>query len=591
MVLSKKRFLEFTICDKPNPSGSRRFQRWAVSHGAVWNPLADLEGGNVTFRYSGTRQLDYTSNYWELADAATESQHMVLHSLRWLDPLLTAALAEDEPRSSPHLELLESQVKSWMAWSAASPQTPGQAWFGHPTALRTMLLVGMVEVFPDAAWLHQSLAEHLDYLQDPENFSGYWNHGLTEALALYGAGQILDQATAVDTGRERISGCLTEMIDDQGAINEQATQYSGYILNLAVLCQRAFAANDDQQGLDLATRREAALEDFIRHAITPQGVYAQLGDSFESPPPTHMQRDFNAGLHLPEPNFGEHGRVAVYDRGYVFARSGWGEQRPREQEDYFTFRYGPGRAIHGHNDHLSLTWYTAGHKAIIDSGHEGYTKGPYRSHLQSVQAHSLVEAVGQRHDWQQETKLAAHHQTSRSLYVSAQNTAFRRVSRARHVLFQPRGPLLVWDKLASALAQNYRQLWHLGPEFTEWITDGPQVRVRAPEAGLDLVIHQIPSGRDSAALQVEHWYGPEDSYFGWHSTWEDKRAPNFTVGFTAAGRQHEFLTAIVVVQKDEKVTHTLHRSWRGATKLRLQHGANHTNYRVRKDGMLEQLGR
>ena len=553
-------------------------QSWAVSHGAIKNPIANILAGRVTLADTGTRQLDYDSDYWDLSQAATESQHMMLHSLRWLDPLLKEALDAEDPAAYPHLPLLESQIASWRTWSAASKAAPGQAWLGHPTALRTSFLVGAGPVFGDRDWYEPLLREHLDYLIQEDNFSGFWNHGLAEALALYAVGQHLGHDEATATGRDRIHGCIDEMVDQEGAINEQATQYAGYVLNLMVVCQRAFAANQDLPSLELAQAREAALQDFIRHATTPRGTYELIGDSFEGPVPSHMQREFNRGGGLPEPNFGAHGRLAIYERGYVFARSGWGEERERAEEDFLSARFGPGRIIHGHNDHFSLTWYTAGRPVLVDSGHTGYAKGPYRSHLQSIQAHNLVEVVGQRHDWAAQTTLEWVGHQDQQLRFELTDRAFAHVQRTRIVNFIPRKPLLVVDRLRSVRPKSYRQLWHIAPQFSELVELGALARVRDPQAGLDAVLLPVCSGEAEPPL-IDHWYGAEEPCQGWFSNAEGAREPAHAFGVNRSGGNVDFVTALVVVPAGAEVRHRYKKRWFREAELEIHWADQLTSYR------------
>ena len=82
--------------------------------------------------------------------------------------------------------------------------------------------------------------------------------------------------------------------------------------------------------------------------------------------------------------------VKVYDGGFVFGRSGFGNKRPLKDETYYTLRFGPQRIIHGHNDHLSLTFWHSGRPVIIDPGHVGYAPGRDRNYVRSHEAVSYT---------------------------------------------------------------------------------------------------------------------------------------------------------------------------------------------------------
>src|SRR6202035_1284021 len=90
-------------------------------------------------------------------------------------------------------------------------------------------------------------------------------------------------------------------------------------------------------------------------------------------------------------------RVAVYAAGYVFGRSGWGTKtRPFSSQSFYSLRFGPGRQIHGHDDHMSVTYYARGRNLIVDGGHTGYEVGAYRDYLRSAQAQNVLVMPGVR---------------------------------------------------------------------------------------------------------------------------------------------------------------------------------------------------
>ena len=535
-------------------------QPWVLPGRADASRLTAIREGRLELGITGARDLRYDGDFWSRTPGVTDSQHMLLHALRWLSPLVVELLHTHEPRTTPDWALLNQLLESWRDWEDANPADTS-VWDGHPAALRTQFLVGLTELLPDEEWLADLLGRHARHLAEPDNFSGFWNHGLTEALALYAAGQRLGDLEAVATARERIVGCVAEMVDDEGAINEQAPGYATYIFTLLEGVERGFAHNNDAEGASFVQERARLLEPFILHCLNPLDHLEQIGDTYDGVTPSEIIASARAGGRLPEPNFGETGRVAVYRRGYLLARSGWGERRPAAQEDYFTLRFGPGRIIHGHNDHLSLTWFTAGQRVIIDSGHGGYTKGPYRAHLQSPQAHNVLEVVDQRHGWDQETELLGHYQTPGTiptLIAKAGDSAYAGVRRTRTVVFTPHAPLLTFDAATAKYPRHLRQLWHVAPQFTELVSSDGYFRVRDPKAGLDLVVLPVPVGPEVPDLELEHWRGATDPHQGWHSLWEGEAEPNFALGIGLANTTAlRLATVLLTVPAAAEVSHRL----------------------------------
>jgi hypothetical protein len=67
--------------------------------------------------------------------------------------------------------------------------------------------------------------------------------------------------------------------------------------------------------------------------------------------------------------------------GYVFGRSKWGPNGT-----FYSLRFGPGRQVHGHDDHMGITCYSRGRNLIVNAGHTGYEVSPYRTYIQSPEA-------------------------------------------------------------------------------------------------------------------------------------------------------------------------------------------------------------
>ena len=61
-------------------------------------------------------------------------------------------------------------------------------------------------------------------------------------------------------------------------------------------------------------------------------------------------------------------RIGIFDAGYVFGRTGWGETRAFTQESTYSIRFGPSQKLHGHNDHTSVTYTSHGRDILIDGG-------------------------------------------------------------------------------------------------------------------------------------------------------------------------------------------------------------------------------
>jgi hypothetical protein len=464
-------------------------------------------------------------------------------------------------------------AKSWVDWSDQESSQPLPAWDGHAAGLRTTTLVALSELV-DEEWLASSIERHLDHLSSEANFDGHWNHGLVQTIGLLGAALRLADEALIKLGHQRILQTLREIIDIQGAVNEQATAYASYVEELLRTAITIFEENDFT-GLEELRSRHAAILVFVAHSVDPSGKIVPLGDSYPETPraPTGTEVEF-AGT------CGRRGRapaerVAVYDRGYIFGRSGWGESRPFTDESFYSVRFGPGRIIHGHNDHMSITWYDGARPILVDSGHCGYAPGPMRDYLRSPAAHNILEIVGQRHDWAAETVLTEHSIGGDASFFSLSDAAFGGIVRKRSVLAIDKGPMIVLDRSASpGKIRHYRQLWHLSPEFTLAGSTDSSVRFSSALGDLDVAFVRFNVTPDDTGSHsgLSYWKGQRDPIRGMIARQDGDELPSPSIGFDVKTRNLFLLTAVVAIPRGAKLGYSLRPGPAGHYVLRIHVG-------------------
>lgn len=124
----------------------------------------------------------------------------------------------------------------------------------------------------------------------------------------------------------------------------------------------------------------------MAHSLQPNGEFVELGDSHRrrpnlmiGTPIAYVFSNGTQGKSIP--------RHKVYSQGFVYGRSGFGKYRPKEFETFYSIRFGPAHIIHGHNDHMSLTFWGKDRRVIVDPGHVGYTPGPDRNYVRQHENH------------------------------------------------------------------------------------------------------------------------------------------------------------------------------------------------------------
>ena len=500
-----------------------------------------------------------------------------LHSLNWIDFIVdrAAELPESEwtEEVSAGAEFAWAVVWNWWEMDHVTPEWKNDehVWGGHAVAIRAASLSALSEVFPEDEWLHEAIEYHGNWLL--EHFDGYWNHGLSQALALMVVGDRLSDESMLGTGADRAKACLEVMIDEEGAINEQAPEYANYIERLrqtAVDALELFGA----PGADALRAKKEPLEEFIAHSLTPGGTFVEVGDSMPRRPEyvrggalEFALSNGAAGAEIP--------RVKVYEAGYIFGRSGFGQRRPKDLESYYTLRFGPPRQIHGHFDHLSLTYWDRGRNIIVDTGHPGYARGPLRSYAQSRLAHNVLTVRGKEHDAGAVSRLVDYKIEESWSAFDLEDTAWEGLNWDRSACFVDCGPFVVSDSLEPTRSVEYvEQRWNVASEFEYVGSQYETVRFRSVVDGTQLVFirYGIDGSRYFEPTDTNLARGDREGQRGLVFR-NEKPTDTWTLGFGRASRDFGVLTAVVVARPEDKVEYTFKENGPGKRVLRIVRGS------------------
>ena len=467
------------------------------------------------------------------------------------------------------------RVVAWHWWEMnhVTPEWKDDeyVWGGHAVAIRGASLSALSEIFPEDEWLHEAIEYHGKWLL--EHFDGYWNHGLSQALALMVVGDRLSDESMLDAGADRAKICLEVMIDGEGAINEQAPEYANYIERLRQTTVEAFELFE-APGADVLRAKKEPLEEFIAHSLTPGGTFVEIGDSMPCRPEfvrggalEFALSNGAAGAEIP--------RVKVYEAGYIFGRSGFGQRRPKDLESYYTLRFGPPRQIHGHFDHLSLTYWDRGRNIIVDAGHPGYVRGPFRSYAQSRLAHNVLTVRGKEHDAGAASRLVDHQIEESWSAFDLEDTAWGGLHWNRSACFVDCGPFVVSDSLEPTRTVEYaEQRWNVAPEFEYVGSQYETVRFRSVVDGTQLVFirYGIDGSRYFEPTDTNLARGDREGQRGLVFR-NEKPTDTWTLGFGRASRDFGVLTAVVVAKPEDKVEYTFKENGPGKRVLRIVRGS------------------
>jgi Heparinase II/III-like protein len=548
----------------PSPSGAAR----ACGGLPRFSPATadEIMAGRLTIAPFAAVTIDPNRDgdvNWELNPFGNPTWGQDFRSGSWIEDLVAAYLAGG-PQAGAYQARAEQLAAGWLGALPASGRDP-------------QTLVCIAQAFPGQSRINDQIPPTVDYYA--AHWMGAWNHGLMQDIKLlrigcgyppgaFGGDALRWRQTAVAQLTEAFGpNPLGPAIDAQGAVNEQATLYANFIYGLWRTALPELTACGYQLP-GWITARIAKLPAFLGAATEPDGDLAQLGDSYVERPATS-----------PPGN----ALVAVYPQaGYVFGRSGW-----TPAASFYSLRFGPGREIHGHNDHMGVTYYARGRDLIVDAGHDGYADTPYRSWLQSPEAASTLVLPGVPFSPGAATALVADRIGRYGQFYELYDTAFGGDPRYRSVYVSQRPDLmLVFDRATGGSAASvYSQLWHLVPGLD--VTEIGSSYAVASAPGTELTLAQVAlPGQVIASGSTQLARGQANPDQGWVSHQMLQRVPADVVTMTRTGPSAAIVTLLVPTAPSTPVAYSISGATAGPWTLRVTVGATATVYTITADGTI-----
>ena len=187
------------------------------------------------------------------------------------------------------------------------------------------------------AWLRTALTLHGRTLADPGFFVGSGNHALNQSIGLLEVGRVLGRRDWTTLARDRINRLVGRSVDGRGVSNEQSLGYAVYNFE----AYRRAKARLRAAGLtpSAAFARVDRMPAVIAAGSLPDGTLEMIGDTELRTTPRYAgtATEFVAtkgGVGTAPP------RVSLYNAGYLFVHSGWGESRAFGDETFMSARWG-----------------------------------------------------------------------------------------------------------------------------------------------------------------------------------------------------------------------------------------------------------
>jgi hypothetical protein len=452
-------------------------------------------------------------------------------------------------------------------------------------------LICALEAFPGQSWIEDQIPALVDY--QAAHWQGAFNHGLQQDLKLlrigcaYPASAFGGQAlTWRQVARQQMIASFAPnqygpAVDAQGATNEQAAGYANYAFGLWTQAEWQLAACGYTLPPSI-TSRIALMPMFLAQATQPDGDLAQIGDTYAVRPRTRQGTPLGYAGTQGATGSPPAQRVAVYRAGYVFGRSTW---RPFGSASYYSLRFGPGQQIHGHDDHMSLTYYARGRNLLVNAGHTGYENTPYRGYLISPEASNVLVMPGAAFSAAAPARLTRQATEAGGQFFAFADTAFGGNPRDRSVyICQHPDLVLVFDRASGAA--SYQQLWHLDPGLSVRKVSRSYAVATAP--GTQLEIRQIPlPGQVIPRGSTRVIRGQISPYQGWVSRQVLQRIPAPVITMTRTGSSAAILTLITPSSPGTAVSTEITRRPGGWYYLQVRLGNSPASFLISSGGDIE----
>lgn len=526
---------------------------------------------------------------WRSDPYSKPSWYMWLHSLRWLGQGIVAGGKGNRPALTHVMSIIQDWVRdnpySWKgdigAWESTMHRT------NVLICARQAMLSGLrVRQLPaQYAWLDQALLDHARFMV--ENFGGPSNHGTDESIALFGVGCTLGRGELKDLAVQRLTEAITTAIDPQGSTNEQSVGYAMFNYQLWGRATTALQRCGANPGPVIDERRRA-LAEWLALATTSTGQLPQVGDAIRQKPDVVHGTSLEYAATLGRKGKVPPRRTAVFDAGYIFGRTGWGEDRPFVGESSYSIRFGPGRRYHGHEDHTSITYTSHGRDILIDPGHSGYKEDEWQAWTKSQLAHNVMSIPAGKATGA-ETRLVSAAIAPTSEYYSLADTPVEGVERTRDVLVLKDPDLIITlDRGQSATEQRYETLWHLPADQKVMVQSATTAVAAKPGDTTKTHLLQIPYRQELPADATTVEQGKTNPVQGWYYPTIFDRQPAPVVKFNRTAPTATILSAVIPTTSAEHVTYTT-RTQAGMFFIDLTIGTQKTTIRLTENGRLTRI--
>ena len=541
----------------PSPADAAAAGRLLPTNGLMnLNDADDLLAGTVRLTSSVTVEIGSGNVAWGQTSLGDQPARL-LYSLKWVEELVR------EHRRTGNDRYLDRAVELVLDFAADNPvgggPDPADAWYPMFAGQRTTA-IACVAAVTNHAGIDSAFATHAQWLSGQVDGLRASNQAIDPHLGLLMGGCDLGVASWRIQARRRV--CTPHQRHDRCRRCSPGAGARLRPLRLGpVGCRRGAV------GL-------VRIDPSTRDSGSPRCIAGMAGldwragrydDADRRLVPNDRDPDaigFADCLHGAGRYYGDapNGTVKVFDGGYITGRDTWANL---SSSTYWTLRFGPGRYLHGHEDHTAVTFWVDGHEVLVDSGHGGYADAEFRLALMGPESHNVLMLPGIDFRIRRDTELVRSQSGSGWRFDEVRDDVFAKqdnrlihAPRTRGVLVLPDdGVMVVQDHASRTTSGLFEQLWHLVPGANVVSSTRSRIVPRHPSGAADIHVIQVPlPGQVLPYGSTSVIEGQTDPVLGWVSDSAGHRETAPVIRMRRVGTETRMITVITTTPVGSSVS-------------------------------------
>lgn len=336
------------------------------------------------------------------------------------------------------------------------------------------------------------------------------NHGTMANIRMMVAGQLTNNSSWTGYAANRLLAESPKVFSSKGVSYEQSSTYhnmNAVIWLSALDTLKSIYGENNTNVKNLASRLTAA--NMVNAWLTePDGNFVMIGDAMKARGGSPRNPSANGGY------FND------ASTGFAIGRWSWNDKNTT----YYTYRYGPRRVAHGHDDKNSVTWTTGGQRILIGPGYGNPSlRYPW---WKTPAAHNASYPLGCT--TQTTSSLKSHSQSSTSASLVGTDSPCGKSHTRQVYVNHPGKAIRVTDMYLRGVA--HAQSWHLAPEWKLVSKSSTVLTFKHSTTGKRL------KATAAGGTFTSVYTGTSRTHGGWSYESQTYRVPNLDITMTSRMR-------------------------------------------------------